>query len=127
AQTPLCLLEQTVRLSASLGIAHFPTHADNAEDLVAHADAAMYQAKHTGKNRWSVYRPDRDSSREMASRLVWNDRIARALEQDLLCLHFQGVYHADDGRLAHLEALIRMQDEANPGQLIMPGHFIVPA
>jgi diguanylate cyclase (GGDEF)-like protein len=127
AQTPLCLHEQTVRLSTSLGIAHFPTHADNAEDLVAHADAAMYQAKHMGKNRWNVYRPDRDSSREMASRLVWNDRIARALEQDLLCLHFQGVYHADDGRLAHLEALIRMQDEANPGQLIMPGHFIVPA
>lgn len=124
AQTPLCLHEQTVRLTTSLGIAHFPTHADNAEDLVAHADAAMYQAKHTGKNRWNVYRPDRDSSREMASRLAWNDRIARALENDLLRLHFQGVYHADDGRLAHLEALIRMVDEANPGQLIMPGQFI---
>ncbi|WP_442684107.1 bifunctional diguanylate cyclase/phosphodiesterase [Stenotrophomonas sp. JC08] len=127
ARTPLRLLEQTVRLGASLGIAHFPTHADNADDLVAHADAAMYQAKHQGKNRWNLYRPDRDSSREMASRLVWNDRIARALEQDLLCLHFQGVYHADDGRLAHLEALIRMRDEVHTGQLIMPGQFIVPA
>ncbi|KRG39692.1 hypothetical protein ARC78_14555 [Stenotrophomonas pictorum JCM 9942] len=127
AQTPLRLLEQTVRLSTSLGIAHYPTHADNTEDLVAHADAAMYQAKHLGKNRWNVYRPDRDSSREMASRLVWNDRIAQALEQDLLLLHFQGVYHAGDGRLAHLEALIRMRDEAGSGQLIMPADFIVPA
>ncbi len=127
SQTPLCLHEQTVRLTTSLGIAHFPTHADNAEDLVAHADAAMYQAKHTGKNRCTVYRPDRDSSREMATRLAWNDRIARALEQDLLRLHFQGVHHAGDGRLAHLEALIRMEDEANPGQLIMPAQFIEPA
>ncbi len=127
SQTPLRLHEHTVRLTTSLGIAHFPTHADNAEDLVAHADAAMYQAKHTGKNRWNVYRPDRDSSREMATRLAWNDRIARALEHDLLRLHFQGVYHAADGRLAHLEALIRMEDEANPGQLIMPAQFIEPA
>lgn len=127
AQTPLCLHEHTVRLTTSLGIAHFPAHADNAEDLVAHADAAMYQAKHTGKNRWNVYRPDRDSSREMATRLAWNDRIAHALENDLLRLHFQGVHHAADGRLAHLEALIRMEDEANPGQLIMPAQFIEPA
>jgi len=124
AQTPLYLHEQTVRLTTSLGIAHFPTHADNAEDLLAHADAAMYQAKHKGKNRWSVYRPDRDSSKEMATRLAWNDRIARALEHDLLRLHFQGVYLAGDGRLAHLEALIRMHDEANPERPIMPAQFI---
>ncbi|MGB3393834.1 MAG: EAL domain-containing protein [Stenotrophomonas sp.] len=127
AQTPLYLHEQTVRLTTSLGIAHCPSHADNAQNLVAHADAAMYQAKHSGKNRWNVYRPDRDSSREMATRLVWNDRIARALEHDLLRLHFQGVHHADDGRLAHLEALIRMVDEANPGQFVMPAQFIEPA
>lgn len=124
SQTPLHMHEETVRLTTSLGIAHFPTHADNAEDLVAHADAAMYQAKHTGKNRWNAYRPDRDSSREMATRLAWNDRIAQALESNLLRLHFQGVYRAGNGHLAHLEALIRMEDEANPGQLIMPAQFI---
>lgn len=124
SQTPLHMHEQTVRLTTSLGIAHFPTHADNAEDLVAHADAAMYQAKHTGKNRWNVYRPDRDTSREMATRLAWNDRIAQALENNLLRLHFQGVYRADNGHLAHLEALIRMEDEANPGHPVMPAQFI---
>ncbi len=124
AQTPQSLHEQTVRLTTSLGIAHYPTHADNAQDLVAHADAAMYQAKHAGKSRWNVYRPERDSSREMAGRLAWNDRIARALENDLLRLHFQGVYHADSGKLAHLEALVRMEDETAPGRTIMPGQFI---
>ena len=60
----------------------------------------------------------------MASRLTWNDRLERALEHDLLRLHFQGVYRANNGHLAHLEALIRMEDEANPGQLIMPAQFI---
>ena len=124
SQTPMAMQDQTVRMTTSLGIAHYPTHAGNAEELVAHADAAMYQAKHTGKNRWKVYRLDRDTSREMATRLAWNDRIARALENGHLQLHFQGVYRAGNGHLAHLEALIRMEDETAPGQLILPGQFI---
>lgn len=124
AQTPQTVQAQSMRLTTSLGIAHFPSHANNAEELVAHADTAMYMAKHAGKNRWSIYHPDRDLSKEMASRLAWNDRIARALDNNLLRLHFQGVYHAGNGHLAHLEALIRMEDEANPGQLIMPAQFI---
>lgn len=124
SQTPMAMQEQTVRLTTSLGIAHYPTHAGDAEEFVAHADAAMYQAKHTGKNCWKVYRMDRDTSREMATRLAWNDRIARALENGLLRLHFQGVYRAGNGHLAHLEALIRMEDETAPGQLIMPAQFI---
>lgn len=126
SQTPMAIAmqDQTLRLTTSLGIAHYPTHAATAEELVAHADAAMYQAKHTGKNCWKVYRVDRDTSREMATRLAWNDRIAHALENGLLRLHFQGVYRADNGHLAHLEALIRMEDATRPGQLIMPAQFI---
>lgn len=124
SQTPLSLHEQTVRLTTSLGIAHYPTHADNPEDLVAHADTAMYQAKQVGKGRWSVYSPGNDTGKLMVERLAWNDRMARALENNLLRLHFQGVYHAGSGGLAHLEALVRIEDEANPGRLIMPGQFI---
>lgn len=124
SQTPLPIAGESLRLTTSVGIAQVPLHAGNAEDLVTHADAAMYQAKHLGKNRWAVYRPDRNATQEMISRLAWNDRIARALDAGLLRLHFQGVYHAGSGELAHLEALVRMADEANPGQLIPPGQFI---
>ena len=60
----------------------------------------------------------------MRNRLSWGERISNALERDLFQLHFQGVYQAEDGSLSHLEALIRMVDERNPGQLIMPVHFI---
>ncbi|SHE67973.1 bifunctional diguanylate cyclase/phosphodiesterase [Thermomonas hydrothermalis] len=127
SQIPLEVPDQTLRLTASLGIAHFPTHATGAQDLVAHADIAMYQAKHSGKNRWSIYRPDHDASRAMATRLGWNDRIAHALEHDLLRLHFQGIYRARDGHLEHLEALLRMEDPAHPGVLILPSEFILHA
>lgn len=60
----------------------------------------------------------------MVSHLTWNDRIDHALEHGLLRLHYQGVYHARDGTLSHLEALLRMVDEERPDTLIMPGHFI---
>jgi EAL domain-containing protein (putative c-di-GMP-specific phosphodiesterase class I) len=59
----------------------------------------------------------------MLGRLTWQERIANALEKGLFQLHFQGVYRAAGG-LSHLEALVRMKDDARPGQVIMPGHFI---
>ncbi len=43
------------RLSASLGIALYPRHAGSAEDLIACADQAMYQAKSRGGKHWQVY------------------------------------------------------------------------
>ena len=115
---------QTLRLTSSLGIAHFPEHASNAQELVAHADAAMYQAKRLGKNRWSVYRRDSDMAQAMLTRMAWNERIDHALTAGLLRLHLQGVYHAQGGRLAHLEALVRMVDADDPTQLVAPGQFI---
>jgi diguanylate cyclase (GGDEF)-like protein/PAS domain S-box-containing protein len=113
-----------MRVTGSVGVAVFPDHGDNAEDLVAHADAAMYQAKGQGKNTWAIYDPTRDSSEAMMQRLSWNQRIAEALQRDLFELHFQGVYSVDDGGLSHLEVLVRMRNPANPASLIMPGQFI---
>jgi len=127
AQIPFRFEGQNLRLTTSLGIAMYPEHGSNAEDLVAHADAAMYQAKEAGKNAWRVYRADLDASREMLGRLTWQERIASALDNNLFQLHFQGVYRAADGTLSHVEALVRMKDESGSGQVIMPGHFIAIA
>ena len=124
AQIPFRFEGQNFRLTTSLGIAFYPQHAINVEDLVSHADTAMYQAKEAGKNAWRKYRPDLDTSREMVTRLTWNDRISNAMENGLLRLHHQGIYHAATGKIAHLEVLVRMLDEQDPTRLIMPGHFI---
>ena len=124
SQIPFRFEGQNIRLTTSLGIALYPIHAANVEELIAHADTAMYQAKEAGKNAWRVYRSDLDSSRQMLSRLTWNERITNALESGLLRLHFQGVYGAADNELSHLEVLVRMVDQADPSRLIMPGHFI---
>ena len=56
SQIPFRFEGQNFRLTTSLGIALYPEHADTAEELIAHADAAMYQAKESGKNAWRNYR-----------------------------------------------------------------------
>src|SRR4051812_41459194 len=84
---------QSLRLTTSLGVAVFPDHAGSVEELIAHADAAMYQAKDAGKNAWRNYRRDLDDSRAMVARLSWNDRIAHALENNLMRLYFQGIFN----------------------------------
>jgi diguanylate cyclase (GGDEF)-like protein/PAS domain S-box-containing protein len=115
---------QSLRLTTSLGIAIYPDHAGTVDELVAHADAAMYQAKEAGKNAWRPYRRELDASREMVTRLSWNDRIAHALEHDLMRLYFQGIFDATDNALEHYEVLVRMLDQDDPTKILMPGQFI---
>lgn len=124
SQIPFSIEGQNLRMTTSLGIALFPEHGSNVEELVAHADTAMYQAKDNGKNAWAVYRNDIGGSKEMLKRLTWHERICNALDHNLFELHFQGIYSASDLSLKHLEALVRMRNEDNPAQPIMPGHFI---
>jgi diguanylate cyclase (GGDEF)-like protein/PAS domain S-box-containing protein len=66
----------------ALGIAYYPEHAADADDLVARADIAMYQAKGAGKNTWRVYRADSEADSEMRSRLSWGERISNALDKN---------------------------------------------
>ncbi len=118
---------RSLRLTTSLGIAILPDHAENAEDLIARADTAMYQAKEAGKNAWRIYRSDIDATRQMVTRLSWNDRILHALENDLMNIEFQGVYSTLDRSLSHFEVLVRMRDKDERALHILPAQFIPPA
>ncbi|HET7160690.1 MAG TPA: EAL domain-containing protein [Burkholderiales bacterium] len=113
-----------LRLTTSVGIAVYPDHSDNAEDLIARADIAMYQAKEAGKNAWRVYRSELDTSLQMVSRMSWNDRILHALENNLMTLQFQGIYSTADLALSHFEVLVRMRDKDDPSVIFMPAQFI---
>ena len=124
AQIPFTFEGHSMRLTASLGIAYFPSQAADADELVAKADIAMYQAKRAGKNAWRVYCADLDANHEIRARLSWSERIGNAFNQGLFHLHFQGIYRADAGAFSHLEALVRMRDELDLEQIIMPDRFL---
>ncbi|NDP40116.1 MAG: diguanylate cyclase [Rhodoferax sp.] len=53
---------QSVTISSSTGIAIYPEHGSNDAELTQHADAAMYQAKAAGRDRFEVYTPAADSA-----------------------------------------------------------------
>ena len=57
ACVPIELEGVFVKISASIGVARFPSDASSAEELLSVADAAMYGAKRDGRNRYRVYRP----------------------------------------------------------------------
>jgi len=116
--------DNQVRLTASLGCSFCSRESGNCNDLLSQADIAMYDAKSRGKNTLSIYSDITPGSSVSLDRLSWNEKIDSALEQDLFELHFQGVFCVKTGKLVHLEALIRLKDEDDPGQLIYPGIFI---
>jgi diguanylate cyclase (GGDEF)-like protein/PAS domain S-box-containing protein len=66
---------QQVRITASIGATLFPDHGIMADELLAHADAAMYKSKANGRNCLSLYTPDRDCQVQLKSRNIWKNRI----------------------------------------------------
>jgi len=124
AQIPFRIDGRTIQLTTSIGVAIYPEHGTEQDELVARADAAMYQAKAAGKNGWRIYRPDLDTSRAMVERMSWNRRIEDALLTGNFRIHFQGIYDARSGQLTHMEALVRMLDTNSNGEVILPGRFI---
>ncbi len=49
---PIVLDGYAIRISASIGISVYPYNSQDSENLIKQADAAMYRAKHLGKNRY---------------------------------------------------------------------------
>lgn len=115
--------EVRLSLTWSLGVALYPGHATTPQELIAHADAAMYQAKDAGKNTWRLYRPDHSATLSQRSLVTWNDRIRHALRNDGFEVHLQGIFDTTTRERRHSEALIRMKDTAG-GKLLLPGAFI---
>ncbi|MCW2991551.1 MAG: hypothetical protein JWM73_2145, partial [Solirubrobacterales bacterium] len=106
-------------VSGSAGISVFPTDASDAEELLAHADAAMYEAKAGGRGQVRVYNGSRERSTE---RLSLGRRLRRAIELDELVLHWQPIVALDTGLLKGAEALVRWQDPERG--LLAAGDFV---
>lgn len=118
--------ELTAKLSASIGIVMFPKYGDEPGDLLAKADAAMYAVKAKGRNDFHVFRNTDQQLVKMQEKIRWEDRIHRALSEDLFLLHYQPVVDLRTGEIAHHEALLRMRDP-DTDDLIFPNMFLETA
>jgi len=121
-QCPLVLEGQSVLVTTSIGIASYPTDTANLETLIRFADAAMYDAKASGRNTFRCY------TAEMNARAVEKMDTAGALRfaqgRDEFILHYQPKIQIDSGRWTSVEALIRWN---RPGHGLVPPALFVPA
>ena len=104
--TPFDAVGHNVRLSASIGLALYPTHAKTASELLQNADMAMYSKKRAGKNGAQMFDPSiMSQARERAD--IEQD-IEQALEGDWLEAHFQPIRNLTNGETVGFEALMRL-------------------
>lgn len=114
----------SLHAAISIGIASVPDHTNDVSELLAFADAAMYQAKQHGGSRAMIYSANRDATLAQGH-AHWVSRIRRALQTDQFRLFYQPLRDLWTERTSEYEALLRMED--TDGQLINPGEFLVSA
>lgn len=106
--------------TASIGINLFRGHQENADDLLRHADIAMYQAKMAGRNTMRFYDPAMQIAIEARADL--EDELRQALIKQQFCLHYQ--IQADKQRRP-LGAEVLLRWEHPKRGLVSPSDFII--
>lgn len=114
-----------VPVSASIGIALFPSQSAVPSDLLAKADAAMYTAKRNGRGQVHVFSDDDVELWNMQAKIHWEERIRWALTNDRFELYYQPVVEVSSGLITHYEVLLRMRSDDD--EMIAPAAFIETA
>ncbi len=104
-RNPLLVDEHELFLTPSIGISLFPDDGDTSEELIKHADTAMYQAKELGGNGFQFFAAD------MSDPIRWNltveTALRRAIEQSNIQVLYQPQFELRSGNIVGLEALAR--------------------
>jgi diguanylate cyclase (GGDEF)-like protein len=118
---PLALRQGDVFVSASIGVACSPaTDSPSPEELLRHADAAMYRAKDAGRNCIALF--DASMLERATQRLTLETALYRALERQELTLVYQPIIDLQLGDVLGFEALMRWERE--DGSTSSPAQFI---
>jgi len=119
-QLPFDLDGHVVHISASIGIAVYPSDGDSIEELLRHADIAMYQVKAQGKNGHSFYHA---SMQDMShQKIVLEQSLRKALENNELEMYYQPQVDMATGRIIGAEGLMRWNHPTRG--LLSAGEFL---
>ncbi len=118
--TPFLVLEKSLFISASIGIARYPHDAGELDDLLRQADQAMYAAKSAGRNRVCYFtRALQDAAQ---SRMSLTNELRSAIATQQLEIYLQPIVDAATGDMRKAEALLRW-NHPQRGQ-VSPVEFI---
>ncbi|MGR8932463.1 MAG: putative bifunctional diguanylate cyclase/phosphodiesterase, partial [Gammaproteobacteria bacterium] len=125
SQMPFVYGEKRYRIGASIGIAFLPQHGANAQEAMANADLAMFEAKRSGRSRTHVYSEDLQQSQALTQNVYWKDVLTQAMETEQLIFYYQPVVDIQTGRTCYCEALLRLR--MADGRIAAPGEFLPTA
>lgn len=117
---PFDLNGNAAQVTASIGVAISPADGGSAEDLLRHADTAMYSAKEAGRNDFRFYQAA--MTQQIKRRVDMEQALRRALANGEFEVWYQPKLDLASGRLEGAEALLRWRDP-HLG-LVMPADFI---
>jgi diguanylate cyclase (GGDEF)-like protein/PAS domain S-box-containing protein len=117
---PFSIDDRTLHVTASVGIAATDDAGDNAERLLRDADAAMYEAKAAGRDRYEVF--DQELRVHLVHRLDVEAELRAAVRDGALRVWYQPVVDTSSGFVAGFEALLRW---AHPTRgTVYPADFV---
>ncbi|RFC40191.1 MAG: PAS domain S-box-containing protein/diguanylate cyclase (GGDEF) domain-containing protein [Candidatus Nitrotoga sp. CP45] len=116
-----CVIDgNEIEVTTSIGISVFPEDGNDSESLIAHADAAMYQAKGNGRNNYQFF--THEMNRRSLERMAIKNKLSHALERNELFLLYQPQVNLQSGRIVGVEALIRWNHPVHGN--VLPAQFI---
>jgi diguanylate cyclase (GGDEF)-like protein len=118
--SPFALNGQNIRVTASVGIAVAPDNGVTADELMRHADIALYEAKDRGRDCAVLFSDE--MAKQVERRRAIELDLRTAIETDMLCLHYQPIISCNTGEIVGLEALLRwrhpIHGEMSPADFI---------
>ncbi|WP_203781702.1 putative bifunctional diguanylate cyclase/phosphodiesterase [Paractinoplanes rishiriensis] len=120
--SPVDMEGMRLEVGASIGVAVYPHHGATPDQLLQHADVAMYAAKR-GRHGVIVYEAGLD--RHNTAQLTLIGELRKAIERDELVLHYQPQANAHSGEICGVEALVRWRHPQRG--LLGPADFISTA
>ena len=119
-RVPIEIDGKSHRFSLSIGISLYPQDAVNAEEMMRHADSAMYRSKSKGKDTFSFF--SKDLQHAMHHRVEMEIKLRQAIENNSLAIYLQPKYDFNSDEVISAESLVRIFDEN--GNAIGPDEFI---
>jgi diguanylate cyclase (GGDEF)-like protein len=119
-QAPFHFGNEEIVVTGSMGITLYPQDDSSADDLLKHADMAMYRAKETGRNSYQFYSEEMNAA--IAERLQLEGQLRHALARNEFKLVYQPKADLRTGHVTGVEVLLRWQREGEA--VVMPDKFI---
>ena len=107
AAEPTIIEDVLLQVSASIGVTLYPQDGVDSDQLIRHADQAMYLAKQAGKNRYHLFDTAKDNALKTQQESIGDVLSALVLHE--FVLHYQPKVNMRSGEVIGVEALIRWQ------------------